>query len=117
MASMSQQAPIAIGWTTAPDRALAEKIARALVERQLVACAQITGPVTSVYRWKNEVCQEEEFRLALKFSTAREEELHAALVELHPFECPQWIVTQVDSGSADFIAWVHESTGGGVAES
>lgn len=102
--------PIAIGWTTTPDRPLAERIGRALVEQRLVACAQITGPVTSIYRWQNEVCQEEEFRLVLKFVAGREDSVLAALTRLHPYETPQWIVTHADASSRDYVAWVHNST-------
>ncbi|WP_309381325.1 divalent-cation tolerance protein CutA [Cerasicoccus frondis] len=101
--------PIAIGWSTTPSRELAEQIGRALVEKRLVACAQITGPVTSIYRWQGEICQEEEFRLVLKFSAAREKAVHEALVTLHPYDTPQWIVTHADAGSSNYVAWVHDS--------
>lgn len=117
ISGMSQQSPIAIGWTTAPERALAEKIARVLVERRLVACAQISSPITSVYRWKDEICQETEFRLALKFPLPNAEAVHAALVGLHPYDCPQWVVTRADSASDDYLAWVHACTQGDAGES
>jgi periplasmic divalent cation tolerance protein len=65
--------------------------------------------VTSIYRWQGDICQDEEYRLVLKFSATREKEVHAALVALHPYDTPQWVVTLADSGSADYIAWIHDS--------
>ena len=41
--------------TTADDRSVIEKISRDLVEKRLVACAQILGPIQSVYRCKGTV--------------------------------------------------------------
>ena len=41
--------------TTLPDREVAQNLARRLVEERLAACAQVEGPVASVYRWKGAV--------------------------------------------------------------
>ena len=41
--------------TTAGTREEAARIARALVDRRLAACVNLTGPIQSVYRWKGEV--------------------------------------------------------------
>ena len=38
--------------TNLPDRAAAERLAEALIERRLAACVNILRPCTSVYRWK-----------------------------------------------------------------
>ena len=38
--------------TTLENKADAERIAELLLERKLIACAQISGPITSLYRWK-----------------------------------------------------------------
>jgi len=101
---------VSIGWTTAPSRDVAEEIAHALVGRGLVACAQITGPITSVFRWQGSVQQEEEFRLILKYATNRQREVRAALEEVHPYEVPQWVVTHVDDGHEQYLEWVHDSS-------
>ena len=41
--------------TTLPDREAANRIGRRLVEERLAACAQVVGPVSSVYWWQGEV--------------------------------------------------------------
>ncbi|MGE9294911.1 MAG: divalent-cation tolerance protein CutA [Puniceicoccales bacterium] len=102
-------AQVSIGWTTAPSREIAEQIAHTLVGSGLVACGQITGPVTSIYRWQGELQQEEEFRLILKFSAQREAEVRAALQIAHPYDVPQWVVTHADTGHEAYMTWVHDS--------
>ena len=44
----------------------AGKIAEALVMENLAACVNIVPKVTSVYRWKGEVCRDDEVLLIAK---------------------------------------------------
>ena len=41
--------------TNAPNRDVALKIARALIERKLAACVNILAECTSVYRWRGKL--------------------------------------------------------------
>lgn len=41
--------------TTFERKEDAERIAALLLERRLVACAQISPPITSIYRWHEEM--------------------------------------------------------------
>ena len=41
--------------TTLPDRDTANRLGRRLVEERLAACAQVVGPVSSVFWWQGEV--------------------------------------------------------------
>lgn len=43
----------------------AKKIARVLVEEKLAGCVNFY-PVTSVYRWQNEICEDAEWQLVIK---------------------------------------------------
>ena len=49
--------------TTAERREDVERIARTVVEERLAACAQILGPISSVYWWKGAVEEAEEWIL------------------------------------------------------
>jgi periplasmic divalent cation tolerance protein len=84
-------------------------IARALLDRHLVACVNMT-PVRSWYRWKGEFCDDEEHLLIMK---TRKENAEAAIRELkvlHPYEVPEIIVLPVTGGHQPYLAWVHEET-------
>ncbi len=52
--------------TTTERREDAERIARALVEQRLAACAQVSGPITSTYRWQGEIETAQEWQCRAK---------------------------------------------------
>ncbi len=106
--------------TTADSRELAERLARSAVAARLAACAQIDGPITSVYRWQGAVETEQEWRVQYKTTAARYPELEEHIKATHGYATPEIIATPVVGGSADYLAWLTEetaadpgSTGGG----
>jgi len=56
--------------TNLPDHDTATKLAAALVEARLAACANVLAPCTSVYRWQGEVETASEVPVLMK-TTAR----------------------------------------------
>lgn len=95
--------------TTAGSEIEAQKIATALVERRLAACVNIVPRVQSVYRWEGRVEQAEEFLLLVKTVKAREEEVRAAIGELHSYDLPECIAVPVESGSTEYLKWLSDS--------
>ena len=96
--------------TTAPDREAAERIARALVERRLVACVNLVAGVRSVYRWKGEIAEADEVLLVAKTAVDRLEGLERALKELHPYDVPEFIVLPIVDGNDAYLRWISDST-------
>ncbi|MER5898779.1 divalent-cation tolerance protein CutA [Streptomyces mirabilis] len=94
--------------TDAPEKAAA--LARGAVEARAAACAQITGPVTSVYRWKGAVETASEWQVLFKTTGARYDALEAYLLAAHDYDTPEIIATPVVRGSADYLRWVEEET-------
>ena len=43
--------------TTLDDRDVALTLAREMADARLIACAQVTGPIASVYRWQGAIEQ------------------------------------------------------------
>ncbi len=87
----------------------AERIARALVERRLAACVNVVPGVASFYRWKGEVCRDEECLLVIKTRAEKVEALREALVALHPYELPELVALPIEAGHAPYLAWLDES--------
>jgi periplasmic divalent cation tolerance protein len=96
--------------TAVGDRGAADRLAAALVERRLAACVQIVGPVRSVYRWKDQVEQGDEWLCLIKSTGDRFSALEAAIRELHSYECPEIIATPITAGSDGYLAWLREQT-------
>ena len=95
--------------STAGSESEARKIAQTLVERRLAACVNIVPRVQSVYRWEGKVEQAEEYLLLVKTVKAREEDLRAAIRELHSYDLPECIAIPIESGSADYLSWLSGS--------
>ena len=98
--------------TTSGDHAVAEQIAAELVDRRLVACAQISPPVRSVYRWQGKVEFTEEVVLQLKTTVQQVDAVKQAIDELHPYDVPEVIVVPIVDGSDSYLQWVRDETRG-----
>ncbi|MBX6357109.1 MAG: divalent-cation tolerance protein CutA, partial [Micromonosporaceae bacterium] len=71
---------------TAPDAAWLTAFSKDLVERRLCASAQTVVTVRSVYRWKGQVHEATEARVALRTRLALLPRIVAATREVHPYE-------------------------------
>ncbi|MEV6982597.1 divalent-cation tolerance protein CutA [Sphaerisporangium sp. NPDC051017] len=92
------------------DRATAAALARSAVEARLAACAQIVGPMTSVYRWKGEIEAAEEFLLLVKTTRERSGELTEHIRRGHPYETPEIIALPIEGGLGAYLRWIGEET-------
>ncbi|WP_406512059.1 divalent-cation tolerance protein CutA [Streptomyces sp. NBC_00161] len=99
--------------TTVDSAEAAAALARGAVEARLAACAQISGPVTSVYHWKDALETSQEWQVLFKTTTAAYPALEARLTAGHPYDTPEIIATPVVRGSADYLAWVAEEVTAG----
>jgi len=99
---------ICVIYSTAPPSQSAG-LARSLIEKNLVACVNIT-PVRSLYRWEGEFCDDEEHLLIIKTRRELADNVITALKELHPNNVPEIIVLPVVAGYAPYLDWVHEET-------
>lgn len=97
--------------TTVDDRDAALDLAREVVAQRLVACAQVVGPITSVYRWQGAVEQANEWFCVMKTTGARYEALAAWIAEHHPYDTPEVVATPIVGGSRDYLEWISHETG------
>jgi periplasmic divalent cation tolerance protein len=94
--------------TDAADKAKA--LAQGAVAARHAACAQVSGPVTSVYRWEGAVANDEEWQVLFKTTAERYPDLEEWLVEAHDYDTPEIIATPVVRGGADYLRWVRAET-------
>ena len=91
--------------TSFARRADAEEMSAKLIKRRLAACAQVSGPVHSTYRWKGEVQREEEYILTVKALAASYPKLAAFISEHHPYEVAEIIATSIDRVNDAYRNW------------
>jgi periplasmic divalent cation tolerance protein len=96
--------------TTVGSREDALRLARALVEMRLAACAQV-GEIHSVYRWQGTVHDEPEFRVLFKTRGRLYAEVEAAIRQRHPYELPAIHAIATSHADAAYAAWVTDNTG------
>jgi len=96
-------------YVTAADEDQAADLARALLERGLIACANLLPRVRSLYLWNGEVQDDHEVAMLLKTRNDRVEELVAAVERLHPYDVPCVVAWPIVAGSEAYLDWVRES--------
>lgn len=94
--------------TTVDSEAAAVALAQKIVDQRKAACVQITGPIQSIYRWHNEICQTQEWRCTMKSLDSRSRELVEALTAIHPYEVPEVLIQSVDDCSEAYLQWLAE---------
>jgi len=94
--------------TSTGTREVAERIAVELVELRLAACAQVSGPVTSTFRWQGKIENAEEWVCTAKTSRQHVPAIEEVLRRLHPYELPELVATPIVGGSEAYLKWVEE---------
>ena len=95
--------------TTVGSKDEARKIGRALVERRLAACVNLVPQVRSIYRWKGQIEEAEEWLLILKTTRAAFERVREAILDLHSYDVPECVSVAVDDGSVEYLSWIGQS--------
>jgi len=97
-------------YSTCPDAASADRIARALVAERLAACVNRLPGVHSTYRWHGHVEQADEVLLLIKTTAERLDALTTRLRSLHPYTLPEVVAVEVRAGLSAYLDWVTTET-------
>ena len=98
-----------IVFTTFANEADAARVARALVEERLVACANLLPGARSIYRWQAEVKDEREVVVLMKTRKQDWTALLSRLHDLHPYETPECVAVRIAAGAPKYMAWLDEA--------
>lgn len=93
-----------------PDEA--RRVARGLVEKRLAACVQISGAVTSIYRWQGKLEESTEHGLIIKTSRALVDAVRLELERLHSYDLPELIALPIVDGSPNYLNWLETELAG-----
>ncbi|MEG3435586.1 divalent-cation tolerance protein CutA [Pannus brasiliensis CCIBt3594] len=97
--------------TTVGNLDEARSIARALVERKLVACAHVSE-IESFYIWQDALQEEKEFQLVCKTTGDRYQAVESAIRELHPYDLPDIHARALESIYPPYADWLENSVTG-----
>ncbi len=95
-------------FTTLPNAESAREMARMLVERHLVACAQLEA-IESFYNWEGALQHDPEYRLTLKTTADLYPAVEAAIRERHPYELPAIFALPVVQALNSYDNWIQQN--------
>lgn len=99
-------------FSTAPSRAVARKIARALLDGRAVACVNILPTLESHYWWRGRRETAQEVLLIAKTTGGKVAAAMRTLRKMHPYEVPEIIALPIETGLPAYLRWIEKTTGG-----
>ena len=96
--------------TNLPDAALAQALARQLVEQKLAACVNILSGVKSVYHWQGAIEEASETSLSIKTTQSLYSQLELAIKAAHPYDLPEIIALPIVAGWPPYLDWIIQET-------
>ncbi len=87
----------------------AKPVVEQLIKSKLVACANISSNIQSIYQWEEKIWCNNEVSVILKTTDVALDETVEQLKLLHPYKIPCIIVLPVESCDLEFTKWVGES--------
>ena len=102
-------ADLYIGFTTCETEEDAISIIDELLEKSLIACGQINGPILSKYSWGGEIKSEKEWRVTLKFKFSVKSAVLNTILSSHKYENPEWACHPAET-TEEYADWVNQIT-------
>jgi len=87
----------------------AREIAKVLLERRKIACANLIPKVESHFWWQDKLDSAEESLLIAKSKAALLPEIITLVKEAHSYQVPEIIALPIIGGSQDYLEWIEES--------
>lgn len=97
-------------WISCPSQEVAGKLGGELVEKRLVACANIFDAVRSIYRWQDKIEHETEVALVLKTRDAYFEKVAEFVNASHPYDIPAIVAVPIVHVNKPYADWLIDST-------
>ena len=99
----------ALIWCPFPDEATAAQAAGQLLDERLVACANIMGPMRSLYTWQGERGEAAEVAVLFKTDASVLGLATARLAEIHPYDTPAVLGWKADAAARPTAQWLWDA--------
>jgi periplasmic divalent cation tolerance protein len=98
-------------YMTCKNKVEANKIAYALVKKDLVACANIIPNIKSYFKWNNKkVNIIKESVLIGKTVKKNINKIILHVKKISSYDCPCVVFVDIKNGNKDFLSWIKNST-------
>lgn len=99
---------LSLGYITFPTKVEAHKIVLALLEEELIACANVLPAVDSFFAWEDGIQKTEEVVAVVKTRRKNEDKIVKLVRKLHSYEVPCVVFVPLENGNPHFLDWVEE---------
>lgn len=79
---------LALIYVPCPSQKVARQIAKHLLKKKIIACANILGPSQTLYFWQGKLVQEKEFILIGKTKRENFKKAQEEIEKIHPYSVP-----------------------------
>ncbi|MEW6758326.1 MAG: divalent-cation tolerance protein CutA [Acidobacteriota bacterium] len=86
------------------------QIAETLVEKGHAACVNIIKKIRSIYRWKGEIWDDEEYLLLVKTRESLFPQVRETIRALHSYELPEVLCVPIGQADEKVQAWILDAT-------
>ena len=107
---MSSKRQVLFAYCAFPDEPTAARVAELVVRERLAACANILGPMTSIYHWQGELQRERECAVIFKTTPLKKKALTERIRATHPYSVPGLVFLDVTGGWPEYLRWVASET-------
>ena len=83
-------------------------ISRLLIEKKVVACINIYPAALSVYRYNNEIVEDNEYLVHVKTTSDKFTEIRKIIERLHNYETPEIIFLEISQGNEKYLKWIQD---------
>lgn len=97
---------IVVFMTTASKQE-AQRIVRFLLDKHLIACANILGVVESQFWWQGKIDKAQEFLVLMKSDEKLFEKLSKTIKELHSYQTPEILALPIVKGWHPYLKWLN----------
>ncbi|MEM2093509.1 MAG: divalent-cation tolerance protein CutA [Candidatus Bathyarchaeia archaeon] len=94
---------------TVSSREEAEKIVRSLLEEKIIACANIIGPVFSIFWWHGRIDNAQENLILMKTKESLFSRLAERVKTLHSYQVPEIIAIPIVKGYKPYMDWLESN--------
>jgi len=81
-------------------------IVQRLLEARLIACANIVGPVSSLFHWFGKTEKAEEYLILMKSREDLFQKLSETVKASHSYEVPEILAFPIVEGSEAYLNWL-----------
>jgi periplasmic divalent cation tolerance protein len=93
-------------YITCPSKEVAEQLVEQSISLKMAACANIHGPITSIYPWEGKLQHDTEWVLILKTAHSKVGDLTAFIEREHPYTIPCILQLPISGGNPSYVQWL-----------